>query len=108
MGNVPAVIALYFRLTIPETVRYTLDISRRESDAVLDVVGFMDGERLDEATRVLRTALRLPGGFQPPPKASIHDMKRYFGLWKNAKLLIGTAGSWFLIDIAFVSLCGFI
>ena len=103
MGNVPALIALYFRLTIPETIRYTLDVSRSESDAVRDVVGFMDGQCLDEATRVLATALHLPGGFQAPPRASLRDFKRFFGLWKNAKLLIGTAGSWFLVDIAFVS-----
>ena len=28
MGLLPALIALYFRLTIPETIRYTLDVSR--------------------------------------------------------------------------------
>jgi MFS transporter, PHS family, inorganic phosphate transporter len=102
MGLLPALIALYFRLTIPETIRYTLDISRSESDAVRDVVGFVDGGRVDEIPRFPNIAHLIPGGFHPPPKASLHDFKRYFGRWKNSKILIGTAGSWFLIDIAFV------
>lgn len=102
MGILPAIIALYFRLTIPETIRYTLDVSRNESNAACNVVDFMDGKRVDEATRLLGQALRLPGGFQAPPRASLRDFRRFFGLWKNAKLLVGTAGSWFLLDIAFV------
>jgi MFS transporter, PHS family, inorganic phosphate transporter len=103
MGMLPAIIALYFRLTIPETIRYTLDVSHNESSAACDAVSFMDGERVDEATRLLGRALHLPGGFQAPPRASFRDFRRFFGLWKNAKILIGTAGSWFLLDIAFVS-----
>ena len=102
MGILPALIALYFRLTIPETIRYTLDVSRKEFNAARDAIEFMDGVRTDEATRRLDRVLQLPGGFQAPPKASFRDFVRFFGLWKNAKLLLGTAGSWFLLDIAFV------
>jgi MFS transporter, PHS family, inorganic phosphate transporter len=101
-GILPAVIALFFRLTIPETIRYTLDISRNESHAARDAVGFMDGVRVDDATALLGAHLDLPGGFQAPPKASFRDFRRYFGLWKNGKVLLGTAASWFFLDIAFV------
>lgn len=103
MGIVPAVIALFFRLTIPETIRYTLDIKRNEPGAVRDAVGFMDGVHVDNATTMLGGHLDIPGGYQAPPKASIRDFRRFFGLWKNGKVLLGTAGSWFLLDIAFVS-----
>ena len=102
MGILPAVIALYFRLTIPETVRYTLDISRNESNAVRDVVGFMDGLNVKEPKKYIDEQLDLQGGFQAPPKPSFRDFCRFFGLWKNGKVLLGTAGSWFLLDIAFV------
>jgi len=33
------------------------------------------------------------------PKASISDFKRYFGQWKNARVLLGTAYSWFALDV---------
>jgi MFS transporter, PHS family, inorganic phosphate transporter len=102
LGILPAVIALYFRLTIPETIRYTLDIRRNESAAALDAAGFTDGHNVDQAPKLLDYGLHLPGGFHAPPKASLRDFKRYFGLWKNGKVLLGTAGSWFLLDVAFV------
>jgi MFS transporter, PHS family, inorganic phosphate transporter len=102
IGILPAVAALFFRLTIPETIRYTLDITNNEANAAKDAVRFMDGVRMDDATALLGAHLQLPGGFQAPPKASFRDFRRYFGLWKNGKVLLGTAGSWFLLDIAFV------
>jgi len=102
MGILPAVIALYFRLTIPETVRYTLDISRDESNAVRDVVGFMDGLKVKEPKKYIGAEVDVQCGFQAPPKPSFRDFRRYFGLWKNGKVLLGTAGSWFLLDVAFV------
>lgn len=101
-GILPAVIALYFRLTIPETPRFTLDTSRNESKAAIDAVGFMDGTHVEDARALLGAHLEVEGGFQAPPKASLRDFKRFFGLWKNGKVLLGTAGSWFLLDIAFV------
>src|SRR5579862_5696503 len=68
LGILPAVIALYFRLTIPETVRYTLDISRDESNAVRDVVGFMDGLKVKEPKKYIDVEFDMQGGFQAPPK----------------------------------------
>jgi MFS transporter, PHS family, inorganic phosphate transporter len=102
LGMVPAVLALWFRLTIPETIRYTLDISRNEPNAVRDAVDFMDGVQTNRSTDLFVPHLRITGGFEAPPKASVRDFIRFFGLWKNGKVLLGTAGSWFLLDIAFV------
>jgi PHS family inorganic phosphate transporter-like MFS transporter len=104
IGILPAVVALFFRLTIPETIRYTLDIVRNESTAAKDAVGFMDGVHLEDSSTLLDVQVRYTHGFQAPPKASLRDFKRYFGLWKNGKVLLGTASSWFLLDVAFVRL----
>ena len=101
IGILPALIALYFRLTIPETIRYTLDISRRENDAADDVIVFMTGVPI-EGKESPTEPIRLAGGFPAPPKASFRDFCRFFGHWKNGKVLLGTAGSWFLLDVAFV------
>lgn len=38
------------------------------------------------------------------PKASFRDFVKYFGQWKNGKILLGTAGSWFCLDVAFYGL----
>jgi|SRR5579862_7097216 len=103
LGILPAVIALYFRLTIPETIRYTLDISRNEENAARDAVGFMDGVQVENAHTLLGRHVHIEGGFEAPPRATFRDFRRYFGLWKNGKVLLGTAGSWFLLDVAFVS-----
>jgi len=102
MGILPAVVALFFRLTIPETIRYTLDITRNEQNAARDAVGFMDGVHVEDGHTLLGAHLNIPGGYQAPPKASLRDFRRFFGLWKNGKVLLGTAGSWFLLDVAFV------
>ena len=102
MGILPAVIALYFRLTIPETIRYTLDIARNEENAARDAVGFMDGVQVENAHSLIGQHNNIQGGFEAPPKATFRDFRRYFGLWKNGKVLLGTAGSWFLLDVAFV------
>lgn len=34
------------------------------------------------------------------PKATRADFRAYFGQWKNLKVLIGTAYSWFALDVS--------
>jgi PHS family inorganic phosphate transporter-like MFS transporter len=38
------------------------------------------------------------------PKATRRDFVAYFSRWKNGKILLGTAYSWFALDIAFYGL----
>lgn len=33
------------------------------------------------------------------PKASFKDFVSFYSKWKNGKILLGTAGSWFLFDV---------
>ena len=97
-GAVPAIFALYFRLTIPETVRYTLDVERDTQNAAADAARYTSG-KYGSAKRGNIRYLENEG----PPKASWHDFFHYFRQWKNGKVLLGTAGSWFLMDVAFVN-----
>lgn len=96
-GAVPALFALYFRLTIPETIRYTLDVERDARNAAGDAARYTSG-KYGSAKRGNIQYI----GDEGPPRASWHDFIHYFGQWKNGKVLLGTAGSWFLMDIAFV------
>ncbi|KAK0244576.1 inorganic phosphate transporter [Armillaria nabsnona] len=96
IGCVPGVIALYFRLTIPETPRFTMDIERNIQQASADITNVLTGKSAESPDAVIQRV--------EAPKASWSDFLEYFGQWKNGKILIGTAYSWFALDIAFYGL----
>ncbi|KAJ7352612.1 phosphate permease [Mycena albidolilacea] len=97
LGCVPGVVALYFRLTIPETPRFTMDIERNIAQASEDINGVLTtGQFNHDPDAVVQRA--------DAPRASWADFKAYFGKWENGKILLGTAYSWFALDIAFYGL----
>lgn len=107
-GAVPACAALYFRLTIPETIRYTLDVEGDETTATKDAVQYVSGNlgaaKLtvdEEANAIKARQMRNPSA---PPKASWGDFFNHYSKWSNGKVLLGTAGSWFVLDVAFYGL----
>lgn len=91
-GCVPGCIALYFRLTIPETPRFTLDIERNMRQALRDVDGNWKGVEAPVDNSVVTHKIDVP-------KASWADFRSHFGQWKNGKVLLGTAWSWFALDV---------
>jgi PHS family inorganic phosphate transporter-like MFS transporter len=101
-GAVPGCIALYYRLTIPETPRYTFDVSRDVVKAGSDVKAYLSSSPEgipDEITRV--NEMRDSAPRMEIPKASWSDFIHHYGQWKYGKILLGTAGSWFFLDVAF-------
>jgi len=97
LGCVPGAIALYFRLTIPETPRFTMDVERNVKQATQDVENFLtSGTYYVDPDAVIERV--------HAPKASRRDFIAYFSKWENLKLLIGTSYSWFALDIAFYGL----
>ncbi|KAI8670610.1 hypothetical protein NCS57_00533100 [Fusarium keratoplasticum] len=104
-GAVPACIALYYRLTIPETPRYTFDVARDVEKADEDVKAYMTGKREGETDEVARAQVQQGARANlQVPKASWGDFFRHYSKLKNASLLLGTAGSWFCLDVAFYGL----
>ncbi|KAJ7744744.1 phosphate permease [Mycena maculata] len=95
LGCVPAVIALYFRLTIPETPRFTMDIERNVMRAQRDIKG-LAGAPTNDPYAMDRPA--------DTPRATTQDFLSFFGKWENLRVLIGTSYSWFAIDVAFYTL----
>lgn len=97
MGCIPGCIALYFRLTIPETPRFTMDIERNVRQAAQDIENVLStGEfYVDPDAAVQRVQA---------PKATRRDFIAHFSKWENGKVLLGTAYSWFALDIAFYGL----
>ena len=104
-GAVPAVIALYYRLTIPETPRYTFDVARDVEKAGEDVEAYLAGKPEGQVD-VIRRAQGLEKAEEGlhTPKASWSDFFHFYGQWKNGKILLGTAGSWFCLDVAYYGL----
>lgn len=88
MGCVPGVIALYFRLTIPETPRFTMDIERNIQQASRDIEQMLALDSTDIGNQKLDV-----------PVASWADFRAHFGQWKYMKVLIGTSYSWFALDV---------
>ncbi|CDO76979.1 hypothetical protein BN946_scf184298.g6 [Trametes cinnabarina] len=98
LGCIPGAVALYFRLTIPETPRFTLDIERNIRQAGRDLSVLLVGSNsytVDPNAVQERVIAR---------QATTHDFRSYFGQWQNMKILIGTSYSWFALDIAFYGL----
>lgn len=92
LGCVPGVIALYFRLTIPETPRFTMDIERNVHQATADVENVLKGNKTNvDEDKIERIAA---------PKASMADFRAYYSKWSNLKVLIGCSYSWFALDVS--------
>ena len=99
-GAVPGCIALYFRLTIPETPRYTFDVSRDIEKASEDTKAYFQGKAEGHPEELQQVAVaQHADNHLTLPKASWRDFMRHYGQWKHGKVLIGTAGSWFFLDV---------
>ncbi|CAO3637770.1 unnamed protein product [Cunninghamella echinulata] len=100
IGAVPGVMALYYRLTIPETPRYTMDVEQKVEKGIRDAKAFVEnGASSGDYTDNIAVARE-----QTSPKASWADFRRYFGKWKHFKVLFGAAYSWFALDVAWYGL----
>lgn len=92
LGCLPGCVAMYFRLTIPETPRFTMDIERNVGQAAQDINNVLStgGFYVDPDAAVQRVQA---------PKASRRDFLQHFGKWENGKVLLGAAYSWFALDV---------
>ncbi|KAL8276366.1 hypothetical protein RQP46_011211 [Phenoliferia psychrophenolica] len=97
LGAVPGGVALYFRLTLPETPRFTMDVERNVKQASSDVDAFLStgGYVHDYEQQNARVNA---------PLATRRDFFAHFGKWENGKVLLGCAYSWFALDVAFYGL----
>ncbi|KAI1914475.1 acid phosphatase pho5 [Ophidiomyces ophidiicola] len=104
-GAVPGCIALYYRLTIPETPRYTFDVQQDVIKASEDTKAYMQGKAEGNPDEIQRVAtLEQSRKDLEVPKASWSDCWAHYRQWKHGKVLLGTAASWFFLDVAFYGL----
>lgn len=101
-GAVPGCIALYYRLTIPETPRYTFDVARDIEKAGVDSRAYLEGKSAGQPDEIKRiTTLQESATTLEVPKASMKEFWSHYSQWKYGKVLLGTAGSWFFLDVAY-------
>ncbi|KAI0158868.1 H+ symporter [Pestalotiopsis sp. NC0098] len=105
VGAVPACFALYYRITIPETPRYTFEVAKDVEQADADIKAYMASKSEGEVDEVKRARMKkVASPALNIPSASWTDLFSYFGRWENSKVLIGTTLSWFFLDLAFYGL----
>lgn len=104
-GALPACFALYYRITIPETPRYTFDIAHDIEKADADVKAYINNDAEGEVDPIIQQKTKREQGHHlTQPSASWSDICHYFSQWNHAKVLIGTTFSWFFLDLAYYGL----
>lgn len=100
VGAIPGLCALYYRLTIPETPRFTIDVEQKIEKGIQDAKAFIErGASAGDYTDNIAIART-----ETSPRASWSDFRRHFGKWQNGKVLLGTSYSWFALDVAWYGL----
>ena len=84
-GCVPCLIAIYFRLTIPETPRYTMHIENNIDKGVNDIKYIRSGKK-DKNLKNKES--------ESNSKPTFKEAFQYFTKWKNGKVLLGTSVCW--------------
>ena len=92
LGAIPGVFALYFRFTIPETPRFTMDIKKNLDEASGDVKMAL---RVREDVVVDKDALE----HIDIPRNTLPNFWGYFKRRENWLVLFGTSYSWFALDV---------
>ncbi|CAG8105070.1 unnamed protein product [Penicillium nalgiovense] len=99
IGAIPACFALCYRLAIPETPRFTFDISRDIIKADKDVRTYLRKLRENATREPVYTPPIQNGVPDFGPKASWSDFYGRYSQWEHGKILLGTAASLFFLDI---------
>jgi len=104
-GGLPAIFALYYRITIPETPRYTFDIKHDIEKAHADIKAYMNNQKEGDVDPISQEQTKQRIGHKlVAPRASWRDVWGYFSQWKNFKVIFGTTSAWFFLDLAFYGL----
>jgi PHS family inorganic phosphate transporter-like MFS transporter len=100
-GLIPALSAVYYRWTMPETPRYSLEVRGNAQQAAMDARKYLQREEEVDLSENIE-----PGLVQEPTiKQKLYEYQarflQHFGKFENAKVLIATSMCWFLLDIGY-------
>lgn len=104
LALVPCAITLYFRLSMPESRKFTesteltsVHNAAMESSSTLDSIEIEKAANREIGSVELATVVEARA--KTPSKNDA--FMQYFSEWRHLKVLIGTASTWFLVDVAF-------
>lgn len=103
-GGIPGWFALYYRLTIPETPRYTFDVLYDVEKASVDARKYRYGKEGNVVNPVTQAQTRRDMQKYKTPRPTVAEVSRFYSKRRNAIKLFGTAFSWFFLDLAFYGL----
>ena len=86
LGAIPAMAVIYLRRTLPESPRYRARVQGDAAGAVASLSAYSDG---------------VISGVRADEPRIRQRLSAFLGDRRNLILLLGTAGSWFLLDYAF-------
>ncbi|KAI9986948.1 hypothetical protein PInf_026017 [Phytophthora infestans] len=94
-GAIPALAAVYWRLKIPETPRYAMDVLGDTEEGARAATQFLQADKI--TTDMYVKGDGKTGFFEN----FSYSFKTYFNKWANLKVLIGCAAAWFFLDIGY-------
>lgn len=103
-GGIPGWFALYYRLTVPETPRYTFDVLYDVEKASVDARKYRYGKQGNEIDPVTQAQARSEMAKYKTPRPSLGELFRFFSQKRQAIRIFGTSMSWFFLDLAFYGL----
>ncbi|KAL3674148.1 hypothetical protein V7S43_000110 [Phytophthora oleae] len=94
-GAIPALAAVYWRLKIPETPRYAMDVLGDTEEGARAATQFLASDKI--TTDMYVKGDGKTGFFEN----FSYSFKTHFNKWANLKVLIGCAAAWFFLDIGY-------
>ena len=93
-GGIPGWFALYYRLTVPETPRYTFDVLYDVEKASVDARKYRYGKQGNVVNRVTQAKTRSEMAKYKTPRPTLMEVFRFYSQRRQAIRLFGTSMSW--------------
>lgn len=93
-GGIPGWFALYYRLTIPETPRYTFDVLYDVEKASVDARKYRYGKQGNTVNPVTQAQTRREMAKYKTPRPTLGEVFRFYSQKRQAIHLFGTSMSW--------------
>ena len=117
VGAFPALVAIIYRISIPESPRYTMDVERDGKRAVLDIRRHRDisndqiansatarQDAIDEIIRIGPDGNPARREIEKPNYFTLPEVKNFLFTEGNWRYLAATSLCWFFLDFAFYGL----
>lgn len=93
-GGIPGWFALYYRLTIPETPRYTFDVLYDVEKASVDARKYRYGKQGNAVNPLTQAKARSDMAKYKTPRPTLREVLRFYSQKRQAIRLFGTSMSW--------------